>query len=133
MFYILENIGENVEPSELEDAATRSPLIQQIVVIGQDQRRLGAIIVPNKTEILLAAKKKLILDSNSADLSTPELKSLLYEELKTWTSGFSFQIGPILVVDEPFTIENGLVTPTMKIRRENVAALYKEQIARLYR
>ncbi|KAI8002347.1 hypothetical protein LOK49_LG08G02282 [Camellia lanceoleosa] len=39
---------ENVEPSELEEASLKSSLIQQIVVIGQDQCRLGAIIVPNK-------------------------------------------------------------------------------------
>ncbi|KAI7981862.1 hypothetical protein LOK49_Contig11G00010 [Camellia lanceoleosa] len=41
-------ISENVEPSELEEASLKSSLIQQIVVIGQDQRRLGAKIVPNK-------------------------------------------------------------------------------------
>ncbi|KAL1548089.1 Long-chain-fatty-acid--[acyl-carrier-protein] ligase AEE15, chloroplastic [Salvia divinorum] len=40
--------GENVEPAEIEEAAMRSNLIQQIVVIGQDRLRLGAIIVPNK-------------------------------------------------------------------------------------
>ncbi|KAF2325719.1 hypothetical protein GH714_034041 [Hevea brasiliensis] len=48
---IVLSTGENVEPSELEEAAMRSSLIQQIVVVGQDQRRLGAIVVPNKEEI----------------------------------------------------------------------------------
>ncbi|KAI5350793.1 hypothetical protein L3X38_003684 [Prunus dulcis] len=108
--------GENVEPVELEEAAMRSSLIQQIVVVGQDQRRLGAIIVPNK-----------------GDLSKDKMTSLLYEELRKWTSGCSFQIGPILIVDEPFTIDSGLMTPTMKIRRDRVAAQYKEQIENLYK
>ncbi|KAJ6420855.1 hypothetical protein OIU84_028265 [Salix udensis] len=49
--------GENVEPLELEETAMRSSLIQQIVVIGQDQRRLGAIVVPNKDEVLEAGQK----------------------------------------------------------------------------
>ncbi|KAL7175638.1 hypothetical protein ACSBR2_029269 [Camellia fascicularis] len=61
------------------------------------------------------------------------MTSLLYEELRKWTSGCSFQIGPILLVDEPFTIDNGLMIPTMKIRRGKVAAQYKEQIDNLYK
>ncbi|KAH8483952.1 hypothetical protein H0E87_028391 [Populus deltoides] len=125
--------GENVEPLELEEAAMRSSLIQQIVVIGQDQRRLGAIVVPNKDEVLEAAKKWSIVDPDATELSKKQITSLLNEELRKWTSGCSFQIGPILVIDEPFTIDSGLMTPTMKIRRDKVVALYKEQIADLYK
>ncbi|PRQ38352.1 putative long-chain-fatty-acid--[acyl-carrier-protein] ligase [Rosa chinensis] len=130
---IVLSTGENVEPVELEEAAMRSSLIQQIVVIGQDQRRLGAIIVPNKEEALLAATKTLSVDANTSDLSQDRLIGLLYEELRKWTSGFSFQIGPILIVDEPFTIDSGLMTPTMKIRRDKVVAQFKEQIDELYK
>ncbi|XP_061990565.1 probable acyl-activating enzyme 16, chloroplastic isoform X3 [Rosa rugosa] len=130
---IVLSTGENVEPVELEEAAMRSSLIQQIVVIGQDQRRLGAIIVPNKEEALLAATKTLSVDANTSDLSQDKLTGLLYEELRKWTSGCSFQIGPILIVDEPFTIDSGLMTPTMKIRRDKVVAQFKEQIDELYK
>ncbi|PQQ15988.1 putative acyl-activating enzyme 16 chloroplastic isoform X2 [Prunus yedoensis var. nudiflora] len=130
---IVLSTGENVEPVELEEAAMRSSLIQQIVVVGQDQRRLGAIIVPNKEEVLLAAKKLSIVDVNASDLSKDKMTSLLYEELRKWTSGCSFHIGPILIVDEPFTIDSGLMTPTMKIRRDRVVAQYKEQIENLYK
>ncbi|KAM6544618.1 hypothetical protein CsatB_025354 [Cannabis sativa] len=130
---IVLSTGENVEPVELEEAALTSPVIQQIVVIGQDQRRLGAIIVPNKEEALLLAKVLSIVDSNATELSQENLKNLIYNELRKRTSACSFQIGPILVVDEPFTIDGGLMTPTMKIRRDKVVALYKEQIDNLYK
>lgn len=129
---IVLSTGENVEPAELEAAAMRSNLIQQIVVIGQDQRRLGALIVPNKDEVLAIAKKLSIIDGNS-ELSKDKMMRLVYNEVKTWTAGCSFQIGPILIVDEPFTIDNGLMTPTMKIRRDKVAAQYSEQITKLYK
>lgn len=129
---IVLSTGENVEPSELEEAVMRSKLIQQIVVIGQDQRRLGAIIVPNKEEVLVAAKELSILDTNS-ELSKDKMTRLLYEDLRAWTSDCSFQIGPILIVDEPFTIDNGLMTPTMKVRRDKVVDLYSEQISNLYK
>ncbi|URE24713.1 AP-4 complex subunit [Musa troglodytarum] len=128
---IVLSTGENVEPTELEAAAMRSSLIQQIMVIGQDQRRLGAIIVPNKDEVLAVARRQSIVNDDS-ELTENKMMSLLYDELKTWTVGFSFRIGPILIADEPFTIDNGLLTPTMKIRRNEVADRYSEQIEQLY-
>ncbi|KAH9649561.1 putative acyl-activating enzyme 16 [Citrus sinensis] len=125
--------GENVEPLELEEAALRSSLIRQIVVIGQDQRRPGAIIVPDKEEVLMAAKRLSIVHADASELSKEKTISLLYGELRKWTSKCSFQIGPIHVVDEPFTIDSGLMTPTMKIRRDRVAAQFKEEIENLYK
>ncbi|CAL1366573.1 unnamed protein product [Linum trigynum] len=130
---IVLSTGENVEPLELEEAAMKSNLIQQIVVIGQDQRRLGALVVPNEEEVLLAAKKASIVDDHATAISQDQVNRLLYDELRSRTAACSFQIGPILVVDEPFTIDNGMMTPTMKIRRDKVAAKYKQQIADLYK
>uniref|UniRef100_A0A7N0VIX1 Long-chain-fatty-acid--CoA ligase n=1 Tax=Kalanchoe fedtschenkoi TaxID=63787 RepID=A0A7N0VIX1_KALFE len=49
------------------------------------------------------------------------------------TSDCSFQIGPFFIVDEPFTIDNGLMTPTMKVRRDRVMSKYQEQIANLFK
>lgn len=130
---IVLTTGENVEPSEIEEAALRSSLIQQIMVIGQDQRRLGAIIVPNKEDMLLEAKRLSIVESDAMELRKQDQFKLLDKELTKWTSECSFQIGPFLVLDEPFTIESGLMTPTMKIRRDKVVSLYKEQIDNLYK
>ncbi|XP_039041219.1 probable acyl-activating enzyme 16, chloroplastic [Hibiscus syriacus] len=111
----------------------RSSLIQQIVVIGQDQRRLGAIVVPNKDEVLQSAKNSSIVDPDAVDIGRDKMTSLLYEELSKWTSECTFQVGPILVVDEPFTIDSGLMTPTMKIRRDRVVLQYEEEIANLFK
>ncbi|KAL2469427.1 putative acyl-activating enzyme 16 [Abeliophyllum distichum] len=130
---IVLSTGENVEPSEIEEAALRSSLIQQIVVIGQDQRRLAAIIVPNKEDILSEAKRLSKVDSDASEISKETMTSLFHEELRKWTSECSFQIGPILVVNEPFTIDGGLMTPTMKIRRDKVVSQFKEQIDNLYK
>ncbi|KAL3506492.1 hypothetical protein ACH5RR_031874 [Cinchona calisaya] len=130
---IVLSTGENVEPSVIEEAAMRSSLIQQIVVIGQDQRRLGAIIVPNKEEVILAAKKLSILDSDASEISKEKMTSLLYEELRRWTSECPFQVGPILIAEEPFTIDGGQMTPTMKVKRDKVVEKYQEQIQNLYK
>ncbi|XP_068655508.1 probable acyl-activating enzyme 16, chloroplastic isoform X2 [Aristolochia californica] len=128
---IVLKTGENAEPIELEEAALRSSLIQQIVVIGQDQRRLGALIFPNKEELLFAVKMSTPT-INGFEVSKEMMTSLLREELKTWTRECTFQIGPILIVDEPFTVENGLMTPTMKVRRDKVVSKYRDDITRMY-
>ncbi|KAK3145499.1 hypothetical protein QOZ80_3BG0253620 [Eleusine coracana subsp. coracana] len=129
---IVLSTGENVEPAEIEEAAGRSNLIHQIVVIGQDQRRIGAIIVPNSDEVLAEAKRKSLLDENG-ELAKDKVMNLLYDELKIWTAHCSFRVGPILIVDEPFTIDNGLMTPTMKVKRNKVTDKYRREIEALYR
>ncbi|XP_024531818.1 long-chain-fatty-acid--[acyl-carrier-protein] ligase AEE15, chloroplastic-like [Selaginella moellendorffii] len=109
--------GENVEPTEIEEAALQSSLIDQIMVVGQDQRRLGALIVASK---------------DTAATSANDLKSLVREELQRCTSSCSFQIGPFVIVNEPFTMENGLLTPTTKLRRDTILMRYQNQIDYLF-
>ncbi|XP_020571767.1 probable acyl-activating enzyme 16, chloroplastic [Phalaenopsis equestris] len=120
-------------PSELEEAVMRSNLIQHIVVIGQDQRRLGALVVPNMDEVLASAKNLLLVNDENPDLSKDKMLGLLHDEVRNWTKDCSFNIGPIMIVDEPFTIENGLLTPTLKVRREKVIDRYSVEIANLYK
>ncbi|KAL6532178.1 Long-chain-fatty-acid--[acyl-carrier-protein] ligase AEE15, chloroplastic [Orobanche gracilis] len=98
-----------------------------------DQRRLAAIIVPDKEEILSEAKRLSMVEADASNLSKQKQINLLHQELRKWTLDCSFQVGPILVLDEPFTIDSGLMTPTMKIRRDRVVSLYKEQIDNLYK
>ncbi|KAM7461707.1 hypothetical protein LguiA_029828 [Lonicera macranthoides] len=66
---IVLSTGENVEPSELEEAAMRSSLIQQIVVIGQE-------------ELLVKARNSSIVDSEAFELSKENTASLVYDELR---------------------------------------------------
>ncbi|ONK66361.1 uncharacterized protein A4U43_C06F6930 [Asparagus officinalis] len=68
-----------------------------------DQRRLGALILPTQDEVVALAKKLSILNGDAAELSKGKILSLLYDELRRWTLDCSFQIGPVLIVEEPFT------------------------------
>ncbi|KAK9140431.1 hypothetical protein Scep_010112 [Stephania cephalantha] len=52
------------------------------MLILQDQRRLGAIIVPNKEEMLAEAKKSSIIDDGASELSKEKMTNLLHEELR---------------------------------------------------
>ena len=144
---VLSN-GENIEPQPLEDACARSPYIDQIMVVGQDQRSLGALIVPN-----LEALQSWVVAHN-ATLKLPEgqdpeikpspgatqwgidheaIQALFRQELVREVKnrpGYRADdlIGPFRLLLEPFSIENGMMTQTLKIRRPVVSERYCDMI-----
>ncbi|KAL2628786.1 hypothetical protein R1flu_013472 [Riccia fluitans] len=117
---IVLSTGENIEPSQVEDIALQSKFVKQIVVVGQDQRRLGALIVPD------------LENPTVTSLSERELGVEIRKELNRLASDMQSSIGPFKLIDEPFTVENGLLTPTMKIKRDLVLSKYNSLISQLY-
>ncbi|MBH8563180.1 long-chain fatty acid--CoA ligase [Nostoc sp. CENA67] len=135
--------GENIEPQPIEDACLRSPYIDQIMLVGQDQRSLGALIVPNIEALEKWAESqnlKLSLqdeDSTSSsqkiDLESKMIQDLFRQELNKEVKnrpGYrpDDRIGPFKLILEPFSIENGLMTQTLKIRRHVVTERYHDMI-----
>lgn len=125
--------GENVEPTEIEEAMTQSTLIQHIVVLGQDQRKLGALVVVNKEEVQAAAQEKMQAKGSNAEPTDSDLRACIQEELRTYGVGCSHPIASFQLLYEPFTVENGLLTPTMKVRRDVVTATFKEKVEALFK
>ncbi|KAG0599811.1 hypothetical protein M758_12G180400 [Ceratodon purpureus] len=129
---IVLSSGENYEPQEIEEAILQSKLIQNVVLVGQDQRRLGALIVPSEE---LQAAVKTHKQANG-DLSKPtkdEMINVIREELNQLLAKSSWPVGPLVLIEEPFTVENGLLTPTMKVRREEVSTRFKNEIDTLFK
>ncbi|MDZ8189699.1 MAG: long-chain fatty acid--CoA ligase [Nostoc sp. ChiSLP02] len=136
--------GENIEPQPIEDACLRSPYIDQIMLLGQDQRSLGALIVPNLEALeKWAAAQNLTLDiksdgqtsssSQKIDLESKMIQDLFRQELNREVlnrPGYrpDDRIGPFKFILEPFSIENGLMTQTLKIRRHVVVERYRDII-----
>ncbi|RCJ27985.1 long-chain fatty acid--CoA ligase [Nostoc minutum NIES-26] len=139
---VLSN-GENIEPQPIEDACLRSPYIDQIMLVGQDQRSLGALIVPNLEALEKWAEsqnlKFSIQDENVSsssqkiDLESKMIQDLFRQELNREVKnrpGYrpDDRIGPFKLILEPFSIENGLMTQTLKIRRHIVTERYHDII-----
>ena len=137
--------GENIEPQPIEDACIRSPYIDQIMLVGQDQRSLGAVVVPNLDALLKWAHNQSItldlpenLDSipvsqQIAALEDNQVQKLFRSELNQQVQdrpGYrpDDRIGPFRLVLEPFSIENGMMTQTLKIRRPVVRERYRDMI-----
>ncbi len=140
---VLSN-GENIEPQPIEDACTRSPYIDQMMLVGQDQRSIGALIVPNIDALKLwAAGQNAVLVGHD-EAPTSEGKTVLTFDSKLIQDLYRQElvrevqnrpgyrvddrIGPFQFVLEPFSIDNGLLTQTMKVRRPVVMERYRDMI-----
>jgi len=147
--------GENIEPQPLEGACLCSPFINQIMLVGQDQRSLGALIFPN-LEMLqtwaLEQNYRLELPDNVPplpqvatstkpltllSLESQPIRDLLRQELSrqiTNRPGYRIdeRIGPFQLIPEPFSIENGLLTRTLKVRRSVVMERYCDMINAMF-
>ncbi|MGB7566094.1 MAG: AMP-binding protein, partial [Prochlorococcaceae cyanobacterium] len=126
---IVLSSGENIEPGPLEEALAASPLVEQVLVVGQDERLLGALVVP-RAEPLAAFRGKL------AEASDPALLRALKGELNRLLAARpgsrpDERLGGVALV-EPFTLENGLLTQTLKQRRDRIGARDRAAIEALY-
>ena len=122
--------GENIEPTPIENACLRSPYVDQIMLVGQDQKFIGALIVPNRE----ALEKRV---GSNIDLNSAEVQNLFKKELKREVSnrpGYRAddQIRSFALLEDPFTVENGLLTQTLKVKRNQVSDRYQETIAALF-
>ncbi|MCL6435562.1 MAG: long-chain fatty acid--CoA ligase [Leptolyngbyaceae cyanobacterium HOT.MB2.61] len=145
--------GENIEPQPIEDACLRSPYIAQIMLVGQDQKALGALIVPNLDALReWAAAKGLHLElpegspesdptppppASTLSLDSKPVQDLIRQELNREVQnrpGYrpDDRIGPFRLILEPFTMENGLLTQTLKIRRNVVMDRYQGMIDEMF-
>ena len=119
--------GENIEPQPIEDACLRSPYIDQIMLVGQDQRSIGALIVPNLEALAKWAQTQN--NTQKIDLEGKIVQDLFRQELNREVQNrpsyrADDRIGPFKLIEEQFSIENGLMTQTLKIRRHIVMERY---------
>ncbi|WP_013324773.1 long-chain fatty acid--CoA ligase [Gloeothece verrucosa] len=145
---VLSN-GENIEPQPIEDACVRSPYIDQIMLVGQDQKALGALIVPNLDALQTWAKQQQldleipgpeasIEEIHASSLSSKPVQNLLRQELNRLVKdrpGYRAddQIKEFELILEPFSIENGTMTQTLKIKRPVVMERYRAIIDGMYK
>ena len=106
--------GDNISPAKIENMITNEPEIDQCMVYGDKKNYLVALIVPNKDFLNEKEKINKVIEKVNKKLT-------LLEKIKR-----------ILLINENFSIENGLMTPTMKVKRKKVTEKYKNQLEKLY-
>jgi len=106
--------GDNIAPSKIENLLTLSPEIEQACVFGEQKNYIAALIIL----------------SNDSNASNDDIQNYINEINENLTQ--PEKIKKFQIIDEPFSIENNLMTPTMKVRRHEVEKKYSETINQLF-
>lgn len=123
---VLSN-GEKIPPHDVEHAICTDSLIDQCIVIGEQKSFLSAIVVLNVEQC-----KKLAIGKDQ--LNDEQLKSMLLQRISECMRNFPgyAQIFQVTATMDAWGIENGLMTPTLKVKRDKVKALFEQEIEAMY-
>ncbi len=130
--------GENIEPLPLEAKMQESRFIQTAVVVGQDQRNLGALILPNQEELELWANENNISFKDFEDLvKKPEAYKLIEDEIKELINaknGFRMfeKIVKFAFLTKPFEVGKEL-SAKQEIMRYKLTEIYEKEIKGIFK
>jgi long-chain acyl-CoA synthetase len=125
--------GEKVPPADMESAIAEDPLFDQVMVIGEQKPFLSALVVLNKD-----LWEQICRQQGKADtfckLDYPAVETYLLERIAEHIKHFPgyAQIRKVTASYDPWTIENGLTTPTMKMKRDKIEKANSGKIQSMY-
>jgi long-chain acyl-CoA synthetase len=130
---VLSN-GEKVPPMDMEMAICLDPSIDQALVVGEGRSYLAAILVLNPDGWLGLARHFGLDDYAEASLEDEKLRNHFVNVIRQRLSDFPgyAKVRRVILVREPWTVDNGLLTPTLKVKRALVLAKFADRIERLY-
>ncbi len=127
--------GKYVAPLPLENKMKESPFIEQIMVVGSDEKFAGALIVPAFDKVKQHFAQKNMSISSNVDLTKDkDVLKLIRSELDKYNKSFAAheQIKKFQLLQEEWTIEGGELTATMKLKRKIIMGKYAEAVLKIY-
>lgn len=130
---VLSN-GEKVPPADMEMAIGLDPLFEQVLVIGEGRSYLTALLVLNTDLWPGLANDHGLAPQNPESLHDPHLLKAMQNRIRDVLADFPgyAKIRRVTLALEPWSVDNGMMTPTMKIKRGQVVDRYKDDIVRMY-
>ncbi len=119
--------GKNVAPAPIEMSLSQSEYIQQVVLLGDKLKAVGALIIPHFENLKKWAKEQKIEGDDPKQLvADAAVNKLLKSEIEKYSTGLADfeRVKKVVLLAEPFSVENGEMTPTLKIKRRVVAQKY---------
>jgi long-chain acyl-CoA synthetase len=134
---VLSN-GKKVAPQPMENKLSESPFISYAIIIGDKRNTITAILAPNFKNVRdWAEKNKLEIDlhDNMALTKNPEIVRLMKSEIERLLPDLADyeKIRKFSIIGEELTVENGALTPTLKVKKRVLIERYKDMIEVMYR
>jgi len=132
---IVNSGGDNISPARIEGLLTLRPEIAQAMVFGDRHPYLVAVIVPDEAAASEWAKANGTTADPAALAADPAFRAFLTHAVEAVNADLSVveRVRRFIVAEEPFSLGNGEMTPTMKVKRYAVKARYGERLDALYR
>ncbi len=131
---IVMSNGEKVPPSDMEAAILRDRLFDQVMVHGEDRPALVVLAVVNPEQWKALAQQIGVRADMPESLHDSRVEKQVLQRVGEQIKEFPgyAKVRRVLLLSEPWSIENGLLTPTLKFKRARVFARYEKEIAQLY-
>ncbi len=131
---IVTSTGEKVSPADLEQAIGADPLFEQTMVIGEQRPFIAAIAVLNRSRLEAEAKALGLAGAPEDALASERIRTLALARIGSAVAHFPAYATPrkVWLTLEPWTIAAGLMTPTLKLKRQAIESALAAQIAGLY-
>jgi len=131
---LVTSTGENVAPSDLEVALIVDPLAAQVMVVGDNRPFLAALIVLQADAWRRFAEKLGVDPDDPAALASKDVTDAVLERLACSLQQFPryAQIRAVHLTLDEWTVDEGLITATMKLKRDSIADRFASEIERLY-
>jgi len=131
---IVLSTGEKIPPTDMENAIVLDPLIEQAMVIGEGKPYLSVLIVPNPEQFVQLCRTNGLKPDDESNYSNPLILENVLQRVKNKLSAFPgyARVHRVVVLHEPMTPENGLLTPTLKLRRNRILLYFSDEVSGLY-
>ncbi len=132
---IVTSYGKNISPRPMEEKIARSKYVAQVMVCGDNRKYLVALVVPDSEAIKqYASDNAIAFEDYAALLGSEEIRELISGEIDrvNKTAPSYEQVRGFDILPEEFTLENGMLTPTLKPRRGRISMIHEDLIERLY-
>lgn len=127
--------GKYIAPQVLENKMKESRYIEQIMVVGESQRFVSALIVPSFINLRDWAKENGVqVENNKQIVDNSKIKELINREVDRLNKDFGKweQIKKVTLLSEEWTIDGGELTPTLKLKRKIVLERNKKYVEEMY-
>ncbi len=127
--------GKYVAPSAIENKLKESRFIEQVIVVGADEKFVGALIIPSFTNLKdWCAKNNVSADSNDKMIKDPLVIAHYKEIVEGLNQNFNHveQVKRFELLPNEWTVESGEVTPKLSLKRKVIMEKYKSALERIY-
>ena len=127
--------GKNIAPQPIESRMKTNAYIAEIVVVGNKRKFPAALVVPDFDKLMVWCRAESIpADSREVVAAHPKVMEFILAQIEDLSGGFAKyeRVKKIAILAKEFTIENGELTPTMKVKRKVIESSYKHLIDEMY-